>query len=86
METINITINEINMSVPANATLKDIMDKFFRARCEFVVNINSEFIKNKDQKSVSLKNNDKLQIIAYSMHNYQPQRRTIFKEEKEKSK
>ena len=83
---INISVNEININLPENSTLKDIMDKFFRARCEFIININSESVQSNKFETILLKENDKLQIIAYSRHSYSQQRRTIFKEEKEETK
>ncbi len=82
----NIFINKIKVTLPQGATLKDIMNKFFKARCEFIININSEPLKNNKFETVILKENDNLQIIAYSRHSYSPEKIITFKEEKEKTK
>jgi len=67
-----IFINGIKIDLSEGATLKDVMDKFFRSRCEFLISLNSESIKTKKFDEISLKENDNLQIVAYSRHSYSP--------------
>lgn len=83
---LNIFVNGIKISIPEGTTLKDIMNRFFRARCEFVISINSDFVQDKRGDEIVLNENDKLRVIAYSRHSYQPQKRTVFKDENEKEK
>ena len=81
MKFINIFINEIKIPLAAKSSIKDIIMKFFHTQSEFIVSVNAKIIQNSEYNSFLLKENDKLQVIAYSEHIYQPHKRTIFKQD-----
>lgn len=82
----NVTINGLKMPIPEKSTIKDIIEKFFDLRCEFLVNRNSKPIPNCRYHICKVKENDILQIITYSKHCYKLPKRTIIKKEKKKGK
>ena len=77
----NITINGLKVPVPEKSKVKDIIEKFFDLRCEFLVSINSKPIPENKFESRLIRENDNLQIVTYSKYCYKLQKRTIFKPE-----
>jgi sulfur carrier protein ThiS len=87
MSTANITVNGIKVPLTKTTTIFDIIEKFFRSRCEFIIKLNSEMIQTNKVKEIFLSDSDDLQIVAYSKHCYQAQKRTVVKDnEKEETK
>ena len=75
----NITINGLKVPIPEKSKVKDIIEKFFDLRCEFLVSINSKPIPTSKFDSKLIKENDNLQVVTYSKYCYKLQKRTIFK-------
>lgn len=78
------TINGLKVPVQENSTIKDIIEKFFDLRCEFLVSRNSKPVPSHRYQLCRVKENDILQVITYSKHCYKIHKRTIFKPETEK--
>lgn len=78
----NVIINGLRMPIPEKSTIKDIIEKFFDLRCEFLVNKNSRPIPNHRYQICRVKENDILQIVSYSKYCYKLSKRTIIKEGK----
>lgn len=64
-------------------TIKDIIDKFFDLRCEFLVSRNSKPIPVNRYHTCRIKENDILQVVTYSKFCPRIHKRTIFKDEQE---
>lgn len=79
----NITINGLKVPVQEKSTVKDIIEKFFDLRCEFLVNVNSKPLPESKYVTRTIRENDNFQIVTYSKFCYKLQKRTIFKPEKE---
>ena len=75
------TINGLKVPVQENSTIKDIIEKFFDLRCEFLVSRNSKPVPSHRYQLCRVKENDILQVITYSKHCYKIHKRTIFKPE-----
>lgn len=82
----NVTINGLKMPIPEKSTIKDIIEKFFDLRCEFLVSKNSKPIPTCRYQICRVKENDILQIVTYSKYCYKLSKRTIIKKEKKKGK
>ncbi len=80
----NVTVNGLKMPIAEKSTIKDIIEKFFDLRCEFLVSKNSKPIPNHRYQICRVKENDVLQIVTYSKHCYKLNKRTIIKEQKRK--
>lgn len=78
----NVVINGLKMPVNEEASVKDIIEKFFDLRCEFLISVNSKAIPANNYESKLVKENDNLQIITYSKECYKLHKRTIFRKEK----
>lgn len=79
----NITINGLKAPVSEKSTVKDVIDKFFDSRCEFLVNVNSKPLPESKYMTRTIRENDILQVVTYSKYCYKLQKRTIFKPEKD---
>lgn len=79
----NITINGLKVPVPEKSTVKDVIEKFFDLRCEFLVSVNSKPLPESKYMTRTIRENDILQIVTYSKYCYKLQKRTIFKPEKD---
>lgn len=77
-------VNGLKMPLPENSTVKDVIEKFFDLRCEFLVSRNSKPVPSHRYQLCRVKENDILQVITYSKHCYKIHKRTIFKPETEK--
>lgn len=75
-------LNGLKIPVDEKTTIKDVIDKFFDARCEFLVSKNYKPVPANKYQTCKIKENDILQIVTYSKHCYKLQKRTIFKPEK----
>jgi len=75
----NIKINGLKVPVWEKSTVRDIIEKFFDLRCEFLVNVNSKPLHESKYATRAIKENDNLQIVTYSKYCYKLQKRTIFK-------
>lgn len=80
----NIFVNGLKFPVQKKSTIKNIIEKLFDLRCEFLISINSKAIPYSEYESYILKENDNLQIVTYSKCCYKLHKRTIFKPEAEK--
>lgn len=78
-------VNGLKMPVPENSTVKDIIEKFFDLRCEFLVSRNSKPVPSHRYQLCRIKENDILQVITYSKHCSQIHKRTIFKPQEDNS-
>lgn len=76
-------VNGLKMPLPENYTIKDIIEKFFDLRCEFLVSRNSKPIPSHRYQLCRIKENDILQIVTYSKRHYHIQTHTIFKKEQD---
>lgn len=65
-------------------TVKDIIEKFFDLRCEFLVSRNSKPVPSHRYQLCRVKENDILQVITYSKYCYKIHKRTIFRPEQNK--
>lgn len=74
-------VNGLKMPLPENSTVKDVIEKFFDLRCEFLVSRNSKPVPSHRYQLCRVKENDILQVITYSKHCYKIHKRTIFKPE-----
>lgn len=81
----NITINGLKVPIPEKSTIKDVIEKFFDLRCEFLVNLNSKPLPERNYMTRTIRKNDILQIVTYSKYCYKLQKRTIFKPSDEKA-
>lgn len=79
----NITVNGLKMPIEEKSTVKDVIEKFFDLRCEFLVSKNSKSIPVHRYQMCRVKENDILQIVTYCKQCYQIRKRTIFKPEGE---
>lgn len=86
MEYKNITLNGLKIPLPEKSRIKDVIEKFFDSRCEFLVSINSKPIPNNKLESFSIKENDKIQIITYCKKCYKLNKRSFFKTENNNDK
>ncbi|MDD3420431.1 MAG: hypothetical protein PHE78_07545 [Candidatus Gastranaerophilales bacterium] len=86
MSSKTITINGIKISLIKEKTVFDIIEKFFRSRCEFLVELNSQPVQINKIKEIYLSNSDELKIVAYSKNYYSVPKRTIVSKDKEKQK
>lgn len=77
----NVTVNGLKMPIEEKSTVKDVIEKFFDLRCEFLVSRNSKPIPSHRYQLCRIKENDILQVITYSKHCYKIHKRTIFKPE-----
>lgn len=77
----NVVINGLKMPLPARSSIKDVIQKFFDLRCEFLVSINSKAIPVHKFETIRIKENDNLQVVTYSKYCYKLHKRTIFKKE-----
>jgi len=75
----NVVINGLKMPVNEESNVKDIIEKFFDLRCEFLISVNSKAVPINNYESKQVKENDNLQIITYSKECYKLHKRTIFK-------
>lgn len=73
------TINGLKVPVQENSTIKDIIEKFFDLRCEFLVSKNSKPVPSHRYQLCRVKENDILQIVTYCKNCYIIHKRTIFK-------
>ena len=78
------TINGLKVPVQENSTIKDIIEKFFDLRCEFLVSRNSKPVPSHRYQLCRVKENDILQVVTYSQQCYKIHKRTIFRPETEK--
>lgn len=74
-------LNGLKIPVNEKTTIKDIIEKFFDTRCEFLVSKNSRSIPSNKYHSCRIKENDILQIVTYSKYCYKLHNRTIFRQE-----
>lgn len=81
LEYTNITVNGLKMPISKNSTIEDLLEKFFDMRCEFIVKRNSKAVAEQVFRQCKIKENDILQVVAYSKFYYKIQKRTIFKSE-----
>lgn len=81
MEYKNITLNGLKMPIPEKSKVKDVIDKFFDSRCEFLVSVNAKPLPNNKYDSLTIKENDRIQVVTYCKRCYKLQKRTIFKPE-----
>lgn len=72
-------VNGLKIPLGENMTIKDIIEKFFDLRCEFLVSRNSRPIPSYRYNTCRVKENDILQVVTYSKHCYKLNKRTIFK-------
>jgi len=77
-------VNGLKMPLPENSTVKDVIEKFFDLRCEFLVSRNSKPVPSHRYQLCRVKENDILQVVTYSQQCYKIHKRTIFKPETEK--
>lgn len=77
-------VNGLKVPIQENSTIKDIIEKFFDLRCEFLVSRNSKPVPSHRYQLCRVKENDILQVITYSKHCYKIHKRTIFKPETQK--
>lgn len=75
----NITVNGLKMPIEEKSTIKDLIEKFFDLRCEFLISRNSKPIAPHRYQVCKIKENDILQVITYSKTCYRLHKRTIFK-------
>lgn len=75
----NIMVNGLKLPIEEKSTVKDLIEKFFDLRCEFLVSRNSKPIPPHRYTSCRIKESDILQVITYSKHCYKMRKRTIFK-------
>lgn len=75
-------LNGLKIPVDEKTTIKDVIDKFFDSRCEFLVSKNFKPIPANKYSTCKIKENDILQVVTYSKYCYKLQKRTIFKPEK----
>lgn len=81
MEYKNVTVNGLKIPLSKKSTIKDVIEKFFDLRCEFLVSRNSKPISNSRYQLCKVRENDNLQIVTYSKNYYKMQKRTIFKQQ-----
>lgn len=74
-------LNGLKIPVDEKTTIKEVIDKFFDTRCEFLVSKNSKPIPANKYATCKIKENDILQVVTYSKYCYKLQKRTIFKPE-----
>lgn len=74
-------LNGLKIPVDEKTTIKDVIEKFFDSRCEFLVSKNSKPIPANKYGTCKIKENDILQVVTYSKYCYKLQQRTIFKPE-----
>lgn len=72
-------VNGLKVPLGESSTIKDIIEKFFDIRCEFLVNRNSKSISANKYHTCKIKENDILQIVAYSKYCYKLRGHSIFK-------
>lgn len=75
----NITVNGLKMPIEEKSTIKDLIEKFFDLRCEFLVSRNAKSIPTHRYNTCKIKENDILQVITYSKFCPKIHKRTIFK-------
>lgn len=73
-------VNGLKMPLPENSTVKDIIEKFFDLRCEFLVSRNSKPVPSHRYQLCRVKENDILQVVTYSKFCPKIHKRTIFNE------
>lgn len=78
-------VNGLKVPISENSTIKDIIEKFFDSRCEFLVSKNSKPVPASKYQTCKIKENDILQVITYSKYCYKIHKRTIFKPKEDKS-
>jgi len=83
MNSKNVIINGLKILLPERYSVRDIMEKFFDLRCEFLVSVNSKPVPNINYDSRLIRENDNLQIATYSKYAYKLNKRTIFRPESE---
>lgn len=81
MEYKNITLNGLKLPLNEELKIKDVIEKFFDSRCEFLVSINSKPVANNKFESLKIKDNDRIQVVTYCKNCYKLHKRTIFKPE-----
>lgn len=74
-------LNGLKIPVDEKTTIKDVIEKFFDSRCEFLVSKNSKPIPVNRYHTCKIKENDILQVVTYSKYCYKLHKRTIFKQE-----
>lgn len=76
-------VNGLKIPISEYSTIKDIIERFFDLRCEFLVSRNSKPVPSHRYQCCRIKENDILQVVSYSEHCHKIHKRSIFKPEKE---
>lgn len=76
----NIMVNGLKVPIEEKSTIKNLIEKFFDLRCEFLVTRNAKPIPPYRYTSCKIKENDIFQVVTYCKHCYKIHKRTIFKE------
>lgn len=72
-------VNGLKIPLGESLTIKDIIEKFFDLRCEFLVSRNSKPVPSHRYQLCRVKENDILQVVTYSKFCPKIHKRTIFK-------